>query len=184
MMKKKDQKTEELTNLLKKIQADFENYKKRTEKEKQDFASYGSAALIEKILPILDAFELALKNTSKSQEFVKGVELIYSQLWETLEKEGLTKINALNQKFDPYLHEALMQESSDKEDGTILEELQKGYKFKDAVLRHTKVKISKNEDKNRFIEHGFIPNSRIKKIVFFNTEGDTVILKIKTNWEE
>jgi len=141
-------KEEELTALLKKVQADFENYQKRSEKEKAECIQSSSKYLIEKLLPVLDAFELALRNTSNQEEFIKGVELIYSHLWETLEKEGLKPIKAENEKFDPYLHEALMQEASDKPENTVLEELQKGYKFKDLVLRHTKVKISGTQKKS------------------------------------
>ena len=140
----KDQQIQELTCLLKQIQADFENYKKRADQEKIDCIQTSSKYIIEKLLPILDNFELALKHTKNQEEFIKGVELIYSQLYELLEKEGLKPINAENNKFDPYLHEALIQEESDKEENTVIEELQKGYLFKGNVLRHSKVKIAKN----------------------------------------
>ena len=144
ILKKESKKTkeQELKETLQRVQADFENYKKRVERETEDFKKFASAELIGKLLPILDAFELSLKNSKDKEEFVKGIELIYAQLNEILGKEGLKKIEAVNQKFDPFLHEALMTEKSDK-DGLILEELQKGYMLGDKVIRHSKVKVGK-----------------------------------------
>lgn len=141
---KKATKEEELTNLLKKVQADFENYKKRVEKERAEFAQYAAEEFTKSLLPLLDSFELALKNCSDKKDFIKGIELIYAQFTSLLESNGIKKIDALGKKFDPYYHEALLKEESDKEDGVILEELQKGYMFKDHVLRYSKVKIAKN----------------------------------------
>jgi molecular chaperone GrpE len=143
---KKKEKTEELTILLKKVQADFENYKKRVEKEKKEFTQFASQELVKNILPLLDSFQLALANDKDNEEFKKGVELIYSQLWQILETEGLKPIDALGKQFDPYFHEALMQEESDKEEGTVIEELQKGFMLKDNVIRPTKVKIAKKKE--------------------------------------
>ena len=136
--KKKKQDTKEITILLKQVQADFENYQKRTEKEKQDFLEYSSQEMIKELLPILDSFDHALKNTKN-----KDIEALHNQLWSLLSSKGLEKIKALDQKFDPFLHEALMQEASDKEEGTVIEELQAGYRFKDNVIRPTKVKVAK-----------------------------------------
>ena len=134
----KEKELEEITSLLKTVQADFENYQKRTEKEKKDFVDYSCQEILKDILPILDSFELALKNTKN-----KDIEAIYKQLNDLLKSKGLERIKALDCKFDPYLHEALMQEESDKESGTVIEELQSGYKLKEIILRHTKVKIAK-----------------------------------------
>lgn len=139
---KKDKKIAELTETLQRLQAEFENYKKYIEKEKAEFAKYAKAELIEKLLPLLDSFEMALKNTADKEKFIKGVELIYSQLYSLLEKEGLRKIKTQG-KFDPHFHEVLLKEKSDKEEDIILEELQKGYMLGDKVLRHSKVKVSK-----------------------------------------
>ena len=134
----------ELTETLQRLQAEFENYKKRTDKEKEQFCKFSNKELILKLLPLLDNFELALKNVENNKEFVKGVELIFSQFIETLEKEGLKKINTVGQKFSPYLHEALMQDKNkDKQDNEILEEFQKGYTLNDQVIRHSKVKVNK-----------------------------------------
>ncbi|MEE9525701.1 MAG: nucleotide exchange factor GrpE [Candidatus Woesearchaeota archaeon] len=135
--KNKKQDIQEITLLLKKVQADFENYQKRSEKEKQDFVEYSSQNTITELLPILDSFDHALKHSDN-----KDIKALYDQLWNLLSSKGLEKIKALDKKFDPYLHEALMQEKSDKEEGIVLEELQTGYKFKDNVIRPTKVKVS------------------------------------------
>lgn len=159
----KKQEIEELTSTLKKVQADFENYQKRTEKEKKEFIEFANKEFIKNLLPLLDSFELALKNTSDKKEFVKGtgkseisgtsknslkefltgVELIYSQFVSLLEANGVKKIEAKGKKFDPYLHEALLQEKSSEKEETVLEELQTGYMIGEDVLRHTKVKVAK-----------------------------------------
>ena len=133
---------DELTDTLKRLQAEFENYKKWSVKEKMEFARYSNADLIEKILPVVDSFEIALKNTSDSEKFVAGMKMIYVQFHSMLEAFGLRPIKAIGEKFDPYRHEVLMKEESEKPEGTILEEFQKGYMLHDKVLRHSKVKIS------------------------------------------
>jgi len=140
-IEKQKEQISELTDSLQRLQAEFENYKKRTDREKQEFLKYAEANIISGLLPILDSFELALKNTSNKEDFTKGVEMIFSQLYSLLEKQGLKPIEA--KKFDPYKHEVLLQEKSDKEEGAILEELQKGYMLNDKVLRPTKVKVAK-----------------------------------------
>ncbi len=155
--KKKDAKKDEFKELketLQRVQADFENYRKRMEKEKEEFTKYASSKLIAEVLPILDSFELAIKNKKNSDDFVKGVEMIYSQLSSLLEKQGLNQIEAEGKKFNPYVHEALMQEESEKEDGMIIEEFQKGYMLGENVLRHSRVKISKGKLEQE------VPNSR------------------------
>ena len=139
----KNQKIEELTDDLQRLQAEFENYKKRTDRDKEDFKCYSEAEMIKQILPIIDNFELALKNTGNHDEFVKGIELVYSQLFQMLEDKGVKKIECVGKRFDPHVHEALLSEESDKEEGIILEELQKGFMIKDRVLRHAKVKVAK-----------------------------------------
>lgn len=141
----KDKKIAELTDLLQRLQAEMENLKKRCEKENSEFKKYSNAEIIGKLLPILDSFELALKNSFNKEEFVKGVELIYSQIYDMLEKEGLQHIKARGVRFDPYKHEVLLTEKTEKdeEDELIVEELQKGYMLKDTVLRYSKVKILK-----------------------------------------
>lgn len=137
------------TETLQRLQAEFENYEKRIDKEKEDFVKYAKHEMIAKILPILDSFELALKNCKIDKDALKGFELIFSQLYSTLEAEGLRPIEAFGKKFDPYKHEVLMQEISDKEEGLVLEELQKGYMLNDKVLRHSKVKVAKKREKKK-----------------------------------
>ena len=138
-----NKKIKELTETLQRLQAEFENYKKGVEKEKEEFLRYAKADLIVKLLPILDSFELAIKNTTDNDKFIKGVELIFAQLYALLQSEGLMPIKAIGEKFDPYKHEVLMKQESDKEEDIILEEMQKGYMLNDKVLRHSKVKVSK-----------------------------------------
>jgi len=143
----KNEQIAELTETLQRLQAEFENHKKYVEKQSSEFVKYSKADLIIKLLPILDSFELALKNTSDKEKFIKGVELIFSQLYSLLEKEGLKPIKAEGQKLDVHKHEVLLKESSHNPEDTIIEELQKGYTLHDKVIRHSKVKVSKKEGK-------------------------------------
>ena len=136
------EKIEELTETLQRLQAEFENYKKRTDKEKQEFSNYAKADLIAKLLPVLDTFEIALKSTKDHEKFAKGMEMVYAQFFSALEAEGLRPVQAQGKKFDPYYHEVMLKQKSDKDEGVVLEELQKGYMFKDKVLRYSKVKVS------------------------------------------
>lgn len=136
-------KVAELTDDLKRLQAEFENYKKRAEKESVKLCDYAKADILKKFLPVLDSFELAFKNTKDHEEFVKGVELIFSQFHNFLKENGVRPIETKDRKADPYLDDVMLTEKSDKPSGTILEELQKGYKFNELILRHSKVKVSK-----------------------------------------
>lgn len=138
----KQQKIEELTDTLKRLQAEFENFKKRIDKEKAEFVKFAHADVIAQMLPVLDSFEIALKNTNDKEKFVEGVKIIFAQLYSALEAEGLRPIKAAGEKFDPYKHEILMKEESDKPEGTIVEEFQRGYMLNDKVLRFSKVKVS------------------------------------------
>lgn len=142
-LQKRDEKILELTETAKRVQADFENYKKMSEKRNSDFISCASKGIIRKILPVLDSLELAAKNGGDKEKLVKGVELVYAQLYSALEEEGLEKINALNQKFDPYKEEALLTEetNNESEDEVVSEELQKGYTINGFVIRTSKVKV-------------------------------------------
>lgn len=124
---------------LQRLQAEFENFIKRSELEKQDLLKHSNEKLIFRLLSILDSFELALKHNSD-----EGTKLIYSELFSLLESEGLSKIKTEG-KFDPTLHEVLIQEEGDVED-EIIEELQAGYKLGEKVIRATKVKITKKKN--------------------------------------
>ena len=140
--KTKDQQIQELTEMLKRTQADFINFKNRVEKETQDLYKYSTVDLVKKLLPVLDSFELALINSQDLAKFKEGVELVYAQLLDAFKQEGVKQIKAIGEKFDPYKHEVLLKGKSDKEPDTIIEELQKGYELKEKVIRHSKVKIS------------------------------------------
>jgi len=135
----------EMKDLLQRTQANFENYRKQTEKRIEDIRAMASKDMILQMLPILDNFELALRNNDHTSEctnetFVEGVELIYSQFFSVLENNGVSVIN--KKEFDPFFHEALMRVDSKLPENTIVEELQKGFLLNDKVIRHTKVKIS------------------------------------------
>jgi len=143
--KKAPDKIHELTDTLQRLQAEFENYRKRAEKEKTECRKYVVAEFIKKLLPVLDSFELALKNTDDKEEFMKGVEMIYAQFHGVLEAEGLRPIKAVGEKCDPYKHEVLLKQESDKDEDIILEELQKGYGVNELIIRHSKVKVSEKK---------------------------------------
>lgn len=148
LIEKKDKEINEYIETLKRLQAEFENYKKREEKDKIEHKKILNAELVKKILPVLDSFEIAFKNSKNPETFKKGMELIYAQLLSTLKEQGLRKIDCCNYEFDPYRHEVLLTEESDKKEGTILEELQSGYMLNDLVIRHSKVKIAKQRKGN------------------------------------
>ena len=132
----------ELTDTLQRVQAEFINYKNRVQKENHEYVEYANAQLARKLLPVLDSFELAWKNTQDFEKFRQGIEMVYAQLLDILKQEGLSVIQCQGIKFDPYKHEVLLKEKSDKEEDMVLEELQKGYEFKGRVIRHSKVKVS------------------------------------------
>ena len=136
---------EELKELLLRTQANFENYRKQVEKRVEELQQTAAKALIVQLLPVLDNFELALRNTQNQAEFVKGVELIYSLLVSILTAQGVTPITSEGQKYDPFIHEALLKVESSLSENTVIEEFQKGYLLHNRVLRHAKVKISANK---------------------------------------
>src|SRR3989344_6505422 len=121
------EKIEELTDDLQRLQAEFENYRKRIEREKEEFAKYAKAEVIAKLLHVLDTFEIALKSTKDTEKFTKGMEMVYAQFLSALEAEGLRPIHAAGKQFDHNLHEVMLKQKSGKDDGIVLEELQKGY---------------------------------------------------------
>ncbi|MEM0231328.1 MAG: nucleotide exchange factor GrpE [Candidatus Woesearchaeota archaeon] len=147
-LQEKEARIQELTETAKRIQAEFENYRKMVEKRNAELQAMSNSALIKKLLPVLDSMELAIKNGSDREKLLKGVELIYAQLYSVLEEEGLQRVDCLNKKFDPYTQEVLIVERTQnkEEDNKVVEELQKGYLLKGAVLRTSKVKIKKMEE--------------------------------------
>lgn len=128
------------------LYAEFENYKKRTRQELDTERTYRAQSVLRDILPAIDNIERALAQQGESDEFKslhKGVEMVYESLLHSLKENGLEVIEALNQPFDPNLHQAVMQESDEhKDSGIVLEELQKGYKLKERVLRPSMVKVN------------------------------------------
>lgn len=143
---KKDEKIEELTDRLQRSMAEFDNYRKRTEKEKASMYVVGAKEIVEKILPVVDNFERALASATEEQKadpFVDGMEKIYKHLCKTLEDMGVTAIEAVGKEFDPNLHNAVMHvDDEEAGDNMIVEEFQKGYLYKDFVVRYSMVKVA------------------------------------------
>ncbi|ANE48937.1 molecular chaperone GrpE [Paenibacillus swuensis] len=127
-------------------QADFENFRRRTRQEKEELAKYASSKVLEQLVSVLDNFERALAASKDNQDFesfAKGVDMIFRQFDSVLTSEGLTAIESVGQPFNPEFHQAIMQvETDEHEEGTVVEELQKGYRLKDKVLRPAMVKVS------------------------------------------
>jgi molecular chaperone GrpE len=136
---------QDLQNTLVRRQADFENYRKRMDRERQQERHRGAEQLIEQVLPVLDAFDLALKgqNSSANAEYRKGFELIRAQLWNALAKQGLQPIEAVGKPFDPHLHHAIENvPTAEQPEGTVVGEMQTGYMFHDRVLRPAMVRVA------------------------------------------
>jgi molecular chaperone GrpE len=134
---------DELKELLLRRQAEFDNFRKRTEKERSEYVQYAGMEIVREVIPILDDFDRALKIAGASPEYTKGVEMIYSHLYETLKKQGLDPIETAGKSFDPHLHQAVERvESKDSPEGTILGEFQRGYNFKGKLLRPSMVKVA------------------------------------------
>jgi molecular chaperone GrpE len=132
------------------LQAEFDNAKKRMQKEQSEFVKYANEEIILELLGILDDLERSIESAQTKHEdhaaFLKGIEMILAHLYEMLKKNKVRAIESQGKLFDPHLHEALMQEETDKfQDGTIIEEFQKGYMLEDRVIRTAKVKVAKNK---------------------------------------
>lgn len=137
-----------LLDRLARAQAEFENARRRAAKEQQEHRDFAIADAIKSLLPVLDSFERALQVKSGSNDFRSGIELIYKQLQDTLTKLGVHAVPAKGEPFDPHYHEAIeMVETEDMPDHHIVEELQRGYKLKDRLLRPAMVKVAKNPAK-------------------------------------
>lgn len=146
---KKDKKTEQIEELqdqLKRSIAEFDNYRKRTDKEKAQMYEVGAREIIEKMLPVVDNFERAFQGIDEEgmkNPFVEGMDKVFKQLLTTLEEMGVTTIEAVGQSFDPNLHNAVMhEENEDYEENVVTEEFQKGYLYKETVVRHSMVKVA------------------------------------------
>lgn len=143
---KKDEKIEELTDKLTRQMAEFDNFRKRSEKEKSQMYEIGAKDIIEKILPVVDNFERGLGSVpeeEKNAPFVEGMEKIYKQLMTTLESVGVKPIEAVGQEFNPDFHNAVMHvEDEGLGENIIAEEFQKGYMYRESVVRHSMVKVA------------------------------------------
>ena len=144
--KKKDKKDEQIEDRLRRQMAEFENFRKRTEKEKSQMFDMGAKTIVEKVLPVIDNFErglAAVPEDKKEDAFVVGMDKIYKQFLTTLEEAGVKPIEAVGQEFDPNFHNAVMHvEDEGLGENIVAEELQKGYMYRDAVVRHSMVKVA------------------------------------------
>lgn len=142
---KRDEQIEELNDRLKRQMAEFDNFRKRTDKEKSQMYDMGAKTIIEKMLPVVDNFErglAAVPEEQKEDAFVMGMDKIYKQLMTEFEAIGVKPIEAVGKEFDPEYHNAVMQvESEEYESGVIAQELQKGYTYKETVVRHSMVAV-------------------------------------------
>ena len=141
---KKDAQIEELTDKVRRQMAEFENFRKRSEKEKTQMYEVGAKGILEKILPVVDNFERGLKGMEESEDpFAQGMQMIYKQRMTSLEEAGVKAIEAVGQEFNPDFHNAVMHVEDDEfGENEIVEEFQKGYMYHDSVLRHSMVKVA------------------------------------------
>ena len=142
---KRDERIEELTDQVKRQMAEFENFRRRTEKEKTQMYEVGAKSIIEKILPVVDNFErglAAVPEEQKNDAFVEGMDKIYKQMMTVFDELDVKPIEAVGKEFDPEYHNAVMQvESEEYESGVVAQELQKGYMYRDSVVRHSMVAV-------------------------------------------
>jgi molecular chaperone GrpE len=153
-LKAEASKAKEYWDRLLRQQADFDNTRKRLEREKQEFQKFAHEDIIVDLLGILDDLERSVESAEKGQEnfeaFLKGIEMILAHFYDLLKKRGVVPVSAKGKKFDPNEHEALIQtETPDHKDGEVIEELQKGYKLNERVIRTAKVRVAKKIEKNQ-----------------------------------
>lgn len=140
---KSEQKVEELTDRLKRTMAEFDNFRKRTEKEKSSMYIIGAKEIVEKILPVVDNFERGLAQAPEDDPFAEGMKMIYRQMMTAFDEMGVKPIEAVGKEFDPNLHNAVMHvEDESVGENIVVEEFQKGYTYKDFVVRHSMVKVA------------------------------------------
>ena len=138
-----EQQIEELTDRLKRSMAEFDNYRKRTEKEKSSMYIIGARDIVEKMLPIMDNFERGLAQAPEDDPFAEGMKMIYKQMITAFDEMGVKPIEAVGKEFDPNLHNAVMHvEDESVGENIVVEEFQKGYTYKDFVVRHSMVKVA------------------------------------------
>ncbi|RZT22296.1 nucleotide exchange factor GrpE [Fictibacillus sp. BK138] len=141
-----ESKLEEVSQKNLRLQADYDNFRRRTREEQAASLKYKSQSLLEQLLPALDNFERALKTEATNEQaktLIQGMEMVYRQLADALKQEGLTEVPSVGEKFDPNMHQAVMQvEDAEYDSNTVIEELQKGYMLKDRVIRPAMVKVN------------------------------------------
>ena len=140
----------ELKDVLQRVQAEFENYIKRSEREQRSFQETANAKLMQEFLPVLDSFDAAIEKMGKlpdsreRREAVEGMQILRKQFWSAMERNGAREMKSVGEKFDPEKHECFVFENAkDKDDEVVLEEIQKGYFMKDRIIRHAKVRVNK-----------------------------------------
>jgi molecular chaperone GrpE len=134
---------DELKDLLLRRQAEFENFRKRSDRDRSEFSQYAGMEMVKELLPILDDFDRALNVETADAEYAKGVRMIYNRLFESLKKQGLEPIDTTGAAFDPYFHQAVERvETKDAEENTVLGEFQRGYNFKGKPLRPAMVRVA------------------------------------------
>ena len=147
-LESKDEEIIELKSHIQRLQADFDNFRKQNDKQKQDLIKFANEGLIVKFLDVYEDMERALENSTNEEEIREGLELIQSKMKNTLEKEGVEEIPAVGEKFDPFKHEALLTvDSPDHENNEIVDELMKGYTLKGKVIKYSKVRVCKKAKK-------------------------------------
>ncbi|OGC13410.1 nucleotide exchange factor GrpE [candidate division WOR-1 bacterium RIFOXYC2_FULL_37_10] len=141
---KKENENKELKDKFLRTLADFDNYKKRISKEKEDLLKFGNETLICELLPVLDCFDHAIASAKKSNDenIIKGIELVKKQMIDTLLKLGVQEIESLDKPYDPHFHEAMSKQESDKPENTIIQELRKGYILNEKLIRPAMVIVS------------------------------------------
>jgi molecular chaperone GrpE len=140
----KEKKEDDLKDRLLRLAAEFDNYKKRTSKDIENAKNLGKAEFASRILPILDEFELAIESMKMDNEGEKGIAMVFSNFLEILKKEGIRSIDTTG-KFDPYKHEIMLSKNSEKEEGTIIQVVRKGYMLNNIMLRPASVIVSNGE---------------------------------------
>ena len=144
ILEKKENEIIDLNNKLTRLQADFQNFKRRTEKDRENSITYGIEAIIRDLLPVIDNFQRAISAQDEMEDsFYKGISMIEKQFIDVLERNSVKEIEALGNEFDPNLHHAVSAVESEEEQGTVIEVLQKGYLLKDKVIRPSMVVVAK-----------------------------------------
>lgn len=134
---------DELKDLVLRRTAEFDNFRKRSERDRTDYVAYAAADMVKDLLPILDDFERALKVENANSDYAKGVEMIYNRMFDVMKKQGLEPVDAVGKPFDPHLHQAIERvETDEAEDHTVLGEFQRGYNFKGRLLRPAMVRVA------------------------------------------